>query len=298
MKYLLCAIFLSNIVFAQDFESMFSPRPSLGTLSIEGMLSDPARSGGASGSARLYNDENQNFSTQAKWRRLTFDGSDSNLKNYDDVEFGVSYRRNLEDKRFFSLSSSYGSASDEIFKGSNVTTFSTTALMKFNQRWFGALNFSTNRSFAKNIPLPAVFYVHTMTREKIIIFGLPFGFVRIPIGGNFTFQYLGFLPWKHELKISYNTKLLNPYMFVSQSPESFLPYGRSNKDERFYWAKREAGLGLESKRKNMAFDLAAGVSFAQEFYIAEDFNDSVKRNIVRLGNSGFIRAGMKFSFTD
>src|SRR5690606_8970904 len=124
----------------------------------------------------------------------------------------------------------------------------------FNKRWFGALNYSNNRTFAKNIPLPGFFYVHTMTREKILIFGLPFAFIKVPIGTLFSFQYLGFLPWRHGAKLTLEREGAKPYIFLEQNPESFLPYGRANEDDRFYWVRREAGVGLEGQLENLKWD--------------------------------------------
>ena len=161
--------FILTPLYAQDFAAIFSPVTPKATLNLEGQLSDPARTSDIQASLQLYKDEERSITGLGKWRRLTFKESDPNLRNYDDIEGGLSYRQSLSNNRFWSLTTTMGSASDEAFSNSDVNVFQITGLMKFNERWYGAINYSNNRTFAKNIPLPGFFYVHTMTREKTLI---------------------------------------------------------------------------------------------------------------------------------
>lgn len=296
MKFLIILCALISQIHAQDFASMFSPKQPLAVLALNGQLGDPARESEIATGIRLYSDEKQNFGIGGKWRRLGFKGSDPRLLNYEEIEAGFNYRRTYSQDKFWSISANYGSASDQVFKNSDVSFFEVTGLVKFNQRWYGALNFSTNRTFANNIPLPGFFYVHTMTREKILIFGLPFAFIKIPITESLSFQYLGILPWRHSLKLTLERKGPRPYLFIQQTPESLIPSQRTNEDDRFYWARREVGIGLEGRLQAMQWDLAVGSSFKQQFYVAEDFNDSTKTALVEPENAGFLRLNLKYIF--
>jgi len=288
--------FILTPLYAQDFAAIFSPVTPKATLNLEGQLSDPARTSDIQASLQLYKDEERSITGLGKWRRLTFKESDPNLRNYDDIEGGLSYRQSLSNNRFWSVTTTMGSASDEAFSNSDVNVFQITGLMKFIGLGYGAINYSNNRTFAKNIPLHGFFYVHTMTRETTLIFGLPFAFIRYPLSSNFTLQYFTLIPWRHNLKITYNRQGAKPYFFLRQSPESFIPSQRLNDDERFYWVRREAGIGLDGRWRFIAWDIASGISFSQEFYVAEDFNDSNKRLKTTPENAGFIRAGIKISF--
>lgn len=281
---------------AQDFAAMFSPRQPLAILSLSGQAGDPARESEVAGGVRLFSDEKQNFGIGGKWRRLGFKGSDPRLLNYEEIETSLNYRRSLSDKRFWSISATYGSASDQPFDSSDVSFFEMTGLVKFNERWFGAVNFNTNRTFAKNIPLPGFFYVHTMTREKVLIFGLPFAFIKIPMGPSFSFQYLGILPWRHAIKVTLERNGIKPYLFLQQTPDSLIPVNRANEDDRFYWARREAGFGVEGRLYGLRWDSSIGSSFKQQFYIAENFNDKTKKSLVEPENALFLRLSLKHSF--
>ncbi len=294
MRAIILWLTLLSICHAQDFGAMFSPHQPRTFVHLEGMLGDPAREGRAVIGQRLYHDEKQNIGVTGKWRRLSFKDSDSRLANYDDLEAGLNYRRQFSGNRFWSVAASYGSASDRAFENSDVSVLSSTALVKFNQRWFGALNYSTNRTFANGIPLPGFFYVHTLTREKILIFGLPFAFVKLP-AGDFSFSYLGILPWRHSAKLTYERYHYRPYFFIEQAPESFIPHQRRRPDDRFFWAKRELGFGVASETKQFKWDIAAGLSFAQEYYQAENFGDKDKHSIIRPDNAGFIRAAIRLT---
>src|SRR5690606_29821673 len=103
-------------------------------------------------------------------------------------------------------------------------------------------------------------------------------------------------PWRHGAKLTLEREGAKPYIFLEQNPESFLPYGRANEDDRFYWVRREAGVGLEGQLENLKWDIAGGISFAQEFYQAEDFNDDNKSGLIRPDNAGFIRFSLKHRF--
>lgn len=299
MLKLLCLysvlILISNRVLAQDFASMFSPHQPAAIIGLEGSLGDPSRWFDARAAARLYNDEKQNITMHGRWRRLGFKDSDARLANYDDVEGGLTYRRHYGERKFWSLSTSYGSSSDQAFKSADVSILNVTGLVKFNERWFGAVNYSNNRTFANNVPLPGFFYIHTMTQNKILIFGLPFAFIKVPLGDQFSFNYLGILPWRHNLKIAYEASSIKPYFFIEHAPQSFIPSERQKDEDRFIWAKRDIGLGLSGNyNKLINWDLAGGYSFAQEFYIAENFNDKNKSGIIRPDNAAFITLALKF----
>lgn len=294
MRAMILWFTLLSLSHAQDFGTMFSPHQPQTFIHLEGMLGDPTREGLGVISQRLYADKKQNIALTGKWRRLGFKDSDSRLANYDDIEGGLSYRRQMNDQRFWSLNASYGSASDEPFKSSDVSVLNSTALIKLDQRWFGILNYSNNRTFANGVPLPGFFFVHTMTREKILIFGLPFAYIKLPVA-DFSFSYLGILPWRHGIKLTYEASAIKPYFFLEQTPQSFIPYQRTHNKERFFWAKRELGLGLASETSAFKWDVASGLSFAQEFYRAENFGDRDKRQLIRPDNAGFIRVAVRFT---
>src|SRR5690606_5997480 len=116
------------------------------------------------------------------------------------------------------------------------------------------------------------------------------------MGNSFSFQYLGVLPWRHAFKITLEREGVKPYLFLQQTPESLIPSSRSNEDDRFYWAKRELGLGLEGRWQALRWDAAIGASVRQQFYVAEDFNDSTKNGLVEPDNAGFIRLNIKYLF--
>src|SRR5690606_12799452 len=134
----------------------------------------------------------------------------------------VGYRKETEADKFWFMSLSYGSASDRPFKNNRDNTLGANFIKKFNSNWFALVNYSNNRNFLNNIPIPGFFYIKEMSREQTLVFGIPFIFWMKPISDNWSFRYLGLLPWTHRLKILYTKfAMISPYVSLEQSPQSY-----------------------------------------------------------------------------
>src|SRR5690606_26064877 len=107
------------------------------------------------------------------YQKLDLNDQAEFVRDYYNVQGSISYRRMTEDQNFWSAAVSFGSASDEPFKNGRDSTLGANFLKKFNRRWFGILNYSNNRSFLNNIPLPGFIYVKEMSQERSLILGFP-----------------------------------------------------------------------------------------------------------------------------
>jgi hypothetical protein len=232
----------------------------------------------------------------ARFQKLNLSGHDPILNDYSNIQGSLGYRRGMENGNFWFLSGSYGSASDKPFRNSLDGTLAFNYIQKFSPRWFGIINYSNNRTFLNNIPLPGFFWVKEMTREKALILGFPFIYFMNPISENWSIRYIGFIPWNHRLRLVYRKfNTIRPYITFEQAPLSYFRHDREDVDQRFFWFERRAALGVEGGlSKNLRYDLMSGFAFGRQFYEAENFNDT-KSYLLNLEAGFFIAINLKYS---
>jgi hypothetical protein len=137
--------------------------------------------------------------------RLSKNNQNSNTRvpeKLSDQKYGIGWSSQDEERNSWSANVTYGSASDDPFAGSDVSTFSGTLTRKVNKTktssYIYFLNFSNNRGFLDNIPIPGFAYLFFEPDFKSGgAIGLPF------------FFYF----WKPTPKISTNVFMLVPSMF-------------------------------------------------------------------------------------
>lgn len=252
----------------------------------------------AIGANQKVYDEGRNLVTLGgKWQKLDLSARSPALNDFYNIQGSIGYRRMMDENRFGFASLSYGSASDRPFKSNRDNTLSANYIQKFNARWFGVVNYSNNRTFLNNVPLPGFFYVKEMTKEKALIFGFPIIYWMTPIGENWSFRYLGILPWTHRLKILYTKyKFLLPYVGFEQAPQSYFRDGRESRKDRFFWFERRLGAGVEGGLwRGFRYDLFSGLAFDRQFFEARNFTEKKNFNL-DLENAPFVQLSLRYAF--
>lgn len=231
-----------------------------------------------------------------RYQKLNLSGANTQLNDYANIQGSLGYRRMMDNGHFWFLSASYGSASDRPFKNSKDGTLGLNYIQRFSPRWYGVLNYSNNRTFLNNIPLPGFFWVKEMSREKALIIGFPFIYWMEPLSAHWTFRYIGLMPWNHRLRLLYTKyKFLRPYIAFEQAPLSYFRHDREDIEDRFFWFERRLALGLEGGlSKNLRFDVMSGLAFDRQLYEAENFNES-KKFLQNLENGYFVGFNLKYS---
>lgn len=292
---------------AQDFLGFLMPNTSPTQVEISGVVlpdshanassrTTSMHSGGISVNHKVYNKEKRMVTVGGKWHKLGLRPDDSYIKDYHNIQGTVGIRENLNNGNFHFLSIGYGSASDQPFKNGRDGTLNANYMRKFNQNWYGFINFSNNRSFLNNIPIPGFIYVHTLTQTNMLLYGFPFVFWMKPLSENFSFSFLTALPWTYNLKIRYTKwKWILPYFLFEQSPESYYRHDREERFDRFFWFERRIGVGAEAHlSRNVRVDMSGGYAFDREFSEARDF--SVKNKFrSHVQNNFFISASLRMS---
>ncbi len=308
MRFLLLLwLLLPSWSWSQEIFSFLSPKSKSTSIEVEGIYlpNKDVENGrdetqvferGGTVNQKIFTDGNNDFSVGARYRELDLAASSPILRDYYNHQLNLSYKRTLPDDLFWMTSISYGSASDRPFKSHKDNTLGATYIQKFNPRWFGVLNYSNNRSFLNNIPLPGFFFVKEMSRDKALVFGFPFLFWLRPLGKRWSLRYFGLMPWSHKLRIFYKAGVFSPYVGFEQGPQSFFRHDRKESQERVFWFERRLSAGMEgSLSKHVRLDLSGGFAFDRQFFEAKNYSDK-KDDVSNLEKAWFLALNIRLSF--
>lgn len=248
-------------------------------------------------SQQLVKAEKLSFGITTRYQKLDFNKDQGLLRDYYNIQFGGNFTYSLADNRFWTLSYSYGSASDKPFNKSRDAVDTVNFVHKLNERWFFVANYSNNRSFLNGVPLPGVFYVKEMTREKILILGFPFIMWKTPVGQKFSFTFVGLMPWNYRARFHYQVApFFRPYIGVEQVPHIYFRSDREKRYDRVFWFERRLGLGVEGGiTRQIRFDLSGGFSFDRQLYEARNLNNK-KKSLNNIENGVYTAVTLKASF--
>ena len=293
---------------AQDFVSLLVPTKERTRVELNGLISSSAdknpetktavseRSAGVE--SKLYGSGIHHFSMGARWKTLDFAENVNGLRDYNSFSGNFTYRRDLPQNNFWSLAGSYGTASDRPFKDGRDATLGMTYIQKMNARWIFLMNYSNNRVFLNNVPLPGFAYLHTMSRERTLLFGFPFLFWNEQLNNDFKLRVLTILPFIYNVRLLYRTsEKAELYLGLEQSAQVFFDSRREADEDRIFWTEKKIGLGLESEiSKQIKYDFQSGFAFDRTLYQAESFGSSEKDSLLHMGSALYVSLVLKIGF--
>lgn len=228
--------------------------------------------------------------------RLTH--ADERLRDYRSFQGMVGWRSYGEANRVRSFSGSYGSASDRPFDDARNNVASANYLHQTSEKWWVAVNWSNNRNFANNVPLPGFFYLATSTRDETLLLGLPVVFWRRRFENGLGVQALSFFPWNHQYEASYSWRPFHQIgLGFEHRPQQFLTDDRPVKEERFFFVEQRVVLGLSGAIIPFVLQwrLEAGHAFNRRVFEARNFSQK-KRYDLPIGDANFVGAQLTSSF--
>lgn len=256
-------------------------RPQIGnhSLSIEGTRHNQNRVeyGQARATATLYKKDQHTLKFNAKYAHINITPNNSNITDLYDSDFGLAYSYTKSETQFLSFSANYGSNSDHMYKASDVNTLSLNSIYSFSKnpksRWTLVLNYSNNRPFLNNIPLPFFTYTYIFSPDLIGTFGAPFASVFWRFSPKWSLNLLTIVPWVLKAQVSYQVwGPMQAYSGVDVSQQSFFELGRSNHKERIFFEESRVFVGLKSPlSKNIFAEAELGQSFNRKLFSAEDY---------------------------
>ena len=236
----------------------------------------------------------------ARYNSMMIYPGNSAAPNLYDIEMAASYTHEIEEKRMWSLGASFGSASDQPFEDSSVSTLSTTAFYSLPSTeissWLFIVNYSNNRTVLNNIPIPGFAYNYTPSKTFRGIFGIPFAMIYWRFAERWNLSFFSAL-FVTKTEIAYS--VMGPvqvFTGLDLFPRTFLKYGRANDKERLYYDEKKLVLGLRSPVSRILFtQLEGGYSFSRRFFTAESYSDD-PTSVTSIEPCWFLRTSITASF--
>jgi hypothetical protein len=287
MRYLLVFLFSISLARAQDFAALFRPGPSPKSFSYEETLYAPAKVNGSDrdlqqrqwrvrAAAPVWNGGNKEVTFAAEAGDLVLHHPSQALHPYRTVQGTLAWRYYGQNNKVRSVNVSYGSASDRPFARAANDTQAANYLHQFNEKWWGAVNYSNNRNFANGVPLPGFFYAVKMTREETLLLGLPVVFWRRRFESGVDLQSVAFFPWNYRFQAGY---FWGPFTGVTlgfeHQPQQFFREDREHKRERFFFREQKVTLALNGAviPRVLQWRLEVGRAFNRSFFEAKNFSE-------------------------
>ncbi len=197
-----------------------------------------------------------------------------------DTRIGFAFTHQLGGERSWGLTSSFGSASDKPFSSGQVDTINANGTYAFSEsersRWMLFLNYSNNRGFLNNIPLPGFAYIYTPSKAFTGVFGVPFAMLNWRIdNSDWSLNAMLFFPRFGKLEAVYSKwRPLSLFAALEATEQSFLRLNRTYVDNRLVYLESRSLIGARSPlSKTLLAELSGGYAFARSFYEADKFSD-------------------------
>lgn len=197
------------------------------------------------------------------------------------LQGGTNYTRELGDRRRWGASASLGSASDRPFLTWRDDELSASAYYQMPSRernsWIFLLNYSNNRPFANNIPLPGFAYVIDDPSHRLnAIVGFPFAYARWRPDEKWTLSagVFGGASYSAEASRKLDQRL-SLYARFERTPLQWLRAGRADDSDRLIFDSKTAVAGLRAALgRGFSLEASAGRAFDRSFYEARDASHS------------------------
>ncbi len=214
------------------------------------------------------------------------------------VSFGASYLRNYSSGDSSTFSASFGSASDRPFTAGHVNAIGATAVYSHpsgdRKTWLFLLNYSNNRAFMNNIPMPGVAYVFVdESRTFNAVIGIPYLSVRWEFVPSWTVSFSSHITY---LRTDLSKRLFGPaqlYAFFEWNQQPYFRSDRTDRSLRIFFDEKKVGLGLKSPLSSFLMaDLSFGLSADRRVFEAVSYFKNPSK--ASLGNALYMALALSF----
>lgn len=281
---------------AQEFHNLVGDYPFATSLELDSLYSGTIQENIISGSHNFSRVKNSKLGVFGRYFELA--NSKLGVPNYYNIQFGASYRHYFDNDKSLGIMASLGSSSDEPFKNGRDGTILINSTYQLNEKWVILGNYSNNRTFLNNVPIPGFIYVQKQSREETVMLGFPFIYFLKPFyKDKFSVKFIGILPYNHKFRILYNKmQFVKPYVGIEQGPLVFFDSDRSSEDVRTFWFERKAALGFEkSFGPFLKIDFQVGNSFDREYFNAKSFGRQ-HTEVKKIHDGSYVSLSLKSSF--
>jgi hypothetical protein len=220
---------------------------------------------------------------------------------YND-QVGVAWSQRDEDNNTWGLNANFGSASNRPFSGSDVTAIDATITRKYETSmrtsWLIFLNYSNNRSFLNNVPIPGFAYIFAnLEKTQGGVIGLPFFSYWWRLTEDLSMSLFLLVPSTAQWQIGY--MLGGPFQFnlkAEYGQETFLRSNRTQRDEQIFYEAAKAAASLKSYFGATTFiELEFSRLFFRSLYDGESVFDLISDRM-RLPDEWQGSASLQMSF--
>jgi hypothetical protein len=193
------------------------------------------------------------------------------------VETGAAYNHLYNNGRQLGLNFSVGSDSDHPFYSIHETVFRVGANYRLpsgdHNAWLFFVNYSNNRYFLNNIPLPGVGYYFQACDNRLQgLIGFPFAALRYKPTPDWNAQLSIFGPRNVNAEIGRTIYgPLKAYTAFQWGFQEWFIADRQDYSDRLFYDRKRAALGLRSPLPGgFLFDVSGGRQFDQRFFVNDD----------------------------
>lgn len=308
---LLLSLIIAPSAFAQDMMSgLTPPKFQMPSVSYSGLLHQESEfpTGQSATSFQtanisvpFYKTEAEAWSVSLSGNQLAVSPPQGEISNYYDLKLGLGYTKALDDKRLWSASVRFGSASDRLFANSSVSTIGATWFYSYPRnetgRWLFLVDYSNNRPILNNIPLPGFAYFYKPDKTFNLVVGAPFAALTWDFHEKWGMEGVTFVPWVIKGSIYYKINdYAKIYSGLDFSQITYYRADRENNKDRIFFDEKKLFVGAKSPvSKNMQVELEAGHAFDRAFFEAEEYEIDPE-NPLTIGNAFYLKASMRYLF--
>lgn len=218
-----------------------------------------------------------------------------------DLGLWTAYRRKLDNGWIAGGSLALGSPSDKPFASGDEVEVSANGFVRIPQgesdAWVLMLNWSNNRDFARNIPLPGVAYELNRGRDLQALLGVPFSSVRWRADERLTLTASYMIPRTVHAKASYAlTDKLKAFVAYDWQNSRWFRHDRPDDDDRLFFYEMKATTGIEWEiTRQASVVLAAGYGFERLWFEGEDYDDR-NDNRIDVGSGPLLSLSVMLTF--
>ena len=212
---------------------------------------------------------------------------------------GAGYTRELGERSRWGATASFGSASDRLFLSWREDQVLASVYYQMpsldHNSWIFLLNYSNNRPFANNVPLPGVAYVIDAPAHQLnAIIGFPFAFVRWKPQPEWTFSAGLFGGASYFLEASRRIdQRVSAFARFERTPLQWLRAGRSSDTDRLIFDSKSALAGIRAALgRRFSLEASAGRAFDRRFFEARDAGHSGGVTRAALSNATVLQSSL------
>lgn len=203
-----------------------------------------------------------------------------------------SYSHKSQNNQRQLISFSVSSPSDVPYSRLRLLALSSNLIWqipKDKNSWLFFLNWSNNRSFLNNIPLPGVAYLWVASEKFQSGFGIPFAFFNYRPTDSWLINGNVFYPSQYQIRIAYF--LFGPaqvYALAKTEHRNYLLFNQTRVKDRFFVEDRIASVGfLLPINKVTALDLNGGYAYGRDLFLGEKYSSRKDGRRLNYAGSGF-----------